>query len=143
MRNTAPPNARPGTSAVTALLLCCSLLLAAAAVVVGLAPQARAEGELGELTFTTASGKIADNPTFPKVGTDAACPVDFAAQLQVSVVVPSGGTALLGRTTMRRALRPGPRDGRRAHGHVAGGPAEGGDSRGIARRNVRDPALLP
>ncbi|MFC9748402.1 Ig-like domain repeat protein [Streptomyces niveus] len=108
MRNTAPPNARTGTSAVTAMLLCCSLLLAAAAVVVGLAPQARAEGELGELTFTTTTGKIADNPTFPKVATDAACPVDFAAQLQVSVVVPSGGTALLGRTTAGAPYDQGP-----------------------------------
>ncbi|MEU0522447.1 Ig-like domain-containing protein [Streptomyces niveus] len=108
MRHTAPPNARPGSSAVTALLLCCSLLLAAAAVVVGLAPQARAEGELGELTFTTTAGKIADNPTFPKVGTDAACPADFGAQLQVSVVVPSGGTALLGRTTAGAPYDQGP-----------------------------------
>lgn len=108
MRSTAPPTTRPGTSAVTALLLCCSLLLAAAAVVVGLAPQARAEGELGGLTFATTSGKIADNPTFPKVSTEAACPADFAAQLQVSVVVPSGGTALLGRTTAGAPYDQGP-----------------------------------
>lgn len=108
MRSTALPNTRPRTSAVTALLLCCSLLLAAAAVVVGLAPQARAEGELGELTFATTSGKIADNPTFPKVSTEAACPADFGAQLQISVVVPSGGTALLGRTTAGGPYDQGP-----------------------------------
>lgn len=107
MRSTAPPTTRPGTSAVTALLLCCSLLLAAAAAVVGLAPQARAEGELGELTFATTSGKITDNPTFPKVSTDAACPADFGAQLQVSVVVPTG-TALLGRTTEGAPYDQGP-----------------------------------
>ncbi|MFC8075653.1 Ig-like domain-containing protein [Streptomyces sp. NPDC057307] len=118
MRNTALPDveadadadadSRSRTSAVTALLLCCSLLLAAAAAVLGLAPQARAAEDLGELTFATTSGKIADNPTFPKVSTDAACPTDFGEQLQVSVVVPSGGTALLGRTTAGAPYDQGP-----------------------------------
>ncbi|MET9555307.1 Ig-like domain-containing protein [Streptomyces sp. NPDC006645] len=102
MRSTALPDTRSRTSAVTALLLCCSLLLAAAAAVVGLAPQARAAEDLGELTFATTSGKIADNPTFPKVSTDAACPADFAEQLQLTLLVPGGesGTLLLGKTNV-------------------------------------------
>ncbi|MFJ2583307.1 hypothetical protein [Streptomyces sp. NPDC087538] len=48
-----------------ALLLCCSPLLAAAATVLGLAPAARAEDSLGRLALPVASGRTADNPTFP------------------------------------------------------------------------------
>ncbi|MET4921865.1 Ig-like domain-containing protein, partial [Streptomyces sp. PSRA5] len=108
MRSTALPDTRSDTSAVTALLLCCSLLLAAAAAVVGLAPQARAAENLGELTFATTSGKIADNPTFPKVSTEAACPTDFAEQLQLTLVRPEGGTLLLGRTSVGAPYDQGP-----------------------------------
>ncbi|MFD3524975.1 Ig-like domain-containing protein [Streptomyces sp. NPDC058653] len=108
MRSTALPDTRSGTSAVTALLLCCSLLLAAVAAAVGLAPQARAAENLGELTFATTSGKIADSPTFPKVSTGAACPTDYAAQLQLSLVLSTGGTALLGRTSVGAPYNQGP-----------------------------------
>ncbi|WP_330175787.1 Ig-like domain-containing protein [Streptomyces sp. NBC_01498] len=94
----------------TALLICCSLLLAAATAVLGLAPQARAEGELGDLTFATTSGRIADNPTFPRVGTEAACPADHAQQLQLSLVNvnATGGTYLLGRTSAGAPYDQGP-----------------------------------
>ncbi|WP_405793690.1 Ig-like domain-containing protein [Streptomyces sp. NBC_01506] len=103
MRATAPQHR---TS--TVLLICCTLLLAAAATVLGLAPQARAAGDIGELTFETTSGKIADNPTFPKVSTEAACPTANAQQLQLSLVSPSGGTLLLGRTSVGAPYDQGP-----------------------------------
>ncbi|MFI6084828.1 Ig-like domain-containing protein [Streptomyces sp. NPDC051217] len=105
MRNTAPPGSSSRTPTV---LLIGSLLLAVAAAVLGLAPQARAAGDIGELTFPTTSGKIADNPTFPKVGTEAACPTATSAQLDLTLVRASGGTLLLGRTKEGAPYDQGP-----------------------------------
>ncbi|MFD7491844.1 Ig-like domain repeat protein [Streptomyces sp. NPDC059832] len=102
MRHLAPPR----TPAV--LLLCCSLLLAAAATVLGLAPTARAEDALGGLTFPVASGKTADNPTFPKVTTDGPCPAENAQQVSLVLAKPAGGTVTLGRTTVGAPFDQGP-----------------------------------
>ncbi|MFD3486244.1 Ig-like domain-containing protein [Streptomyces sp. NPDC058665] len=105
MSNTAPPGS---SSRTPTLLLIGSLLLAVAAAVLGIAPQARAAGDIGELTFPATSGKIADNPTFPKVATEAACPTATAAQLDLTLVRASGGTLLLGRTKEGAPYDQGP-----------------------------------
>lgn len=102
MRHLAPPRTP------TALLLCCSLLLAAAAAVLGLAPSAQAEDTLGKLTFPVTSGKIADNPTFPKVTTDGPCPSTNASQVSLVLAKPTGGTVTLGKTTVGAPFDQGP-----------------------------------
>ncbi|MFF3786048.1 Ig-like domain-containing protein [Streptomyces sp. NPDC001933] len=102
MRHLAPPRTP------TALLLCCSLLLAAAATVLGLAPTARAEDSLGRLTLPVASGKTADNPTFPRVTTDGACPAENAQQVSLVLAKPAGGTVTLGKTTVGAPFDQGP-----------------------------------
>lgn len=101
MRHLAPPRTP------TALLLCCSLLLAAAAAVLGLAPSAHAEDPLGKLTLPVTSGKIADNPTFPKVTTDGPCPSTNAQQVSLVLVKPTG-TVPLGKTTVGAPFDQGP-----------------------------------
>ncbi|MGW1411341.1 Ig-like domain-containing protein [Streptomyces sp. NPDC002403] len=102
MRHLAPPRTP------AALLLCCSLLLAAAAAVLGLAPAARAEDTLGRLTFPVASGRTADNPTFPRVTTDGACPAENAQQVSLVLAKPAGGTVTLGKTTVGAPFDQGP-----------------------------------
>lgn len=102
MRHLAPPRT------AAALLLCCSLLLAAVAAVLGLAPSARAEDTLGRLSFPVTSGKIADNPTFPKVTTDAPCPSTNASQVSLVLAKPTGGTVTLGKTTVGAPFDQGP-----------------------------------
>ncbi|WP_326738325.1 Ig-like domain-containing protein [Streptomyces sp. NBC_01022] len=101
MRHLAPPRT------AAALLLCCSLLLAAAAAVLGLAPSAHAEDPLGKLTLPVTSGKIADNPTFPKVTTDGPCPSTNAQQVSLVLVKPTG-TVTLGKTTVGAPFDQGP-----------------------------------
>ncbi|MFE6978769.1 Ig-like domain-containing protein [Streptomyces sp. NPDC057682] len=102
MRHLAPPRTP------TALLLCCSLLLAAAAAVLGLAPSARAVDTLGKLTLPVTSGRIADNPTFPRVTTDGPCPSANAQQVSLVLAKPTGGTVTLGRTTVGAPFDQGP-----------------------------------
>ncbi|TRV79500.1 Ig-like domain repeat protein [Streptomyces sp. 130] len=102
MRHLAPPRTP------AALLLCCSLLLAAAATVLGLAPSAHAEDVLGKLTLPVTSGKIADNPTFPRVTTDGPCPSTNAAQVSLVLAKPTGGTVTLGKTTVGAPFDQGP-----------------------------------
>ncbi|MFI6058429.1 Ig-like domain-containing protein [Streptomyces sp. NPDC051286] len=104
MRHLAPPRT------AGALLVCCSLLLAAAAAFLGLtAPDARAADVLGKLTLPTASGKIADSPTFPKVATDGPCPSTNAQQVSLVVFNPTGtGTLPLGKTAVGAPFDTGP-----------------------------------
>ncbi|MEU6013666.1 Ig-like domain-containing protein [Streptomyces sp. NPDC047515] len=102
MRHLAPPRTP------AALLLCCSLLLAAAATVLGLVPPAHADDTLGRLTLPVTSGKIADNPTFPEVTTDGACPAANAQMVSLVLAVPTGGTLTLGKTTAGAPFDQGP-----------------------------------
>ncbi|MFD0343674.1 Ig-like domain-containing protein [Streptomyces sp. NPDC127117] len=102
MRHLAPPRTP------AALLLCCSLLLAAAAAVLALAPTARAEDALGRLTLPVTSGKTTDNPTFPKVSTDGACPAENAQQVSLVLAKPAGGTGTLGKATAGAPFDQGP-----------------------------------
>jgi hypothetical protein len=102
MRHLAPPRTP------AALLLCCSLLLAAAAAVLTLAPTARADDALGRLTLPVTSGKTTDNPAFPKVTTDGACPAENAQQVSLVLAKPAGGTGTLGKTTVGAPFDQGP-----------------------------------
>ncbi|MFD7533236.1 Ig-like domain-containing protein [Streptomyces sp. NPDC059849] len=102
MRHLAPPRTP------AALLLCCSLLLAAAAAVLALAPTARAEDALGRLTLPVTSGKTTDNPAFPRVSTDGACPAENAQQVSLVLAKPAGGTGTLGKTAVGAPFDQGP-----------------------------------
>ncbi|MFI6642110.1 Ig-like domain-containing protein [Streptomyces sp. NPDC050504] len=89
------------------LLTCLLLLLAAAVAPLAQAPAARADDTLGKLTPAPLTGRIGDNPTFPKVATDGACPTANSHQVVLALRTPNG-VSTLGKTAVGGPFNQGP-----------------------------------